>query len=203
MKLNKNTKRIIKIVIFIVIIAISVFFIVRNLIENKIAQSVENFTQSLKDGDRENANKYVTENTISFLTFEEIPENQELMNVFVKYLSAEILKVSKNKNEAIVKVKFSNKDLEIILTKYMQDIVVDVLSNTDTQISDEEFEEMFLTYLKRQFDSEDNPIITNEVDVKLIKIDDTWKIVVDNDLRNGLFPGLTTIVESLGPQNPY
>lgn len=202
-KVKKDSKKIIKIVIFALIILFSIFFVATKIVESKIAQSVEIFTEAIKSGDRETANKYVTEDSISFLTFEEIPENQELMNIFIKHLSAEILNVSKNKNEATVRVKFSNKDFEVIMTKYMQEVVATTLSNLDTEISDEEFEEIFLTYLKEQFDSEENQVVTNEVDVKLIKIEDTWKIVVDSNFRNGLFPGLTKIVESMGPQNPY
>lgn len=190
-----------RLIIFAIIVIFAVFFIVNKAIESKIADSIETFTDALKEGNREIANKYVTEDTVSFLTFEEIPENQELMNTFVKYLSADIKKVSKDGEEAIVKVKFSNKDFEKIMNNYMQEVVSLSISNDDTGITDEELESHLLEYLKQQFDLEENPILTNEVEVKLIKVDKTWKIIVDDNLRNGLFPGMLKIIESMGPQN--
>ena len=124
------------------------------------------------------------------------------MNTFVKYLSIDIKKVKKDGDAAIVKAKISNKDFEKIMIKYMQEVVALSISSNDTEITDEELENKLLQYLKDQFDSQENEILTNEVNINLVKVDGKWKIIIDDNLRNGLFPGMLKIIESMGPQNP-
>lgn len=191
-----------KIIILCVIVIFAIFFIINKSIESKIAGSVVDFANYLKEGNRDLASQYVTEETVSFLSFEEIPQNQELMNTFVKYLSVDTKKVSKDGDTATVKAKISNKNFEKIMNNYMQEVIAISISNNDIGITDEELETKLLEYLKQQFDSEENGILINEVEVNLIKVEGKWKIIVDDNLRNGLFPGMLKVIESMGPQNP-
>lgn len=199
-KKKQNDKA--RIVFLGIIIILGIFFIINKSIESKISNSVVTFTEALSEGKRDIASQYVTEDSVSFLSFEELPQNQELMNTFVKYLSIDIKKVKKDGDAAIVKAKISNKDFEKIMIKYMQEVVALSISSNDTEITDEELENKLLQYLKDQFDSQENEILTNEVNINLVKVDGKWKIIIDDNLRNGLFPGMLKIIESMGPQNP-
>lgn len=199
-KKKQNDKA--RIVFLGIIIILGIFFIINKSIEGKISNSVVTFTEALSEGKRDIASQYVTEDSVSFLSFEELPQNQELMNTFVKYLSIDIKKVKKDGDAAIVKAKISNKDFEKIMIKYMQEVVALSISSNDTEITDEELENKLLQYLKDQFDSQENEILTNEVNINLVKVDGKWKIIIDDNLRNGLFPGMLKIIESMGPQNP-
>ena len=199
-KKKQNDKA--RLIILGLIIIFGIFFIINKSIESKISNSVVTFTEALSEGKRDIASQYVTEDSVSFLSFEELPQNQELMNTFVKYLSIDIKKVKKDGDAAIVKAKISNKDFEKIMIKYMQEVVALSISSNDTEITDEELENKLLQYLKDQFDSQENEILTNEVNINLVKVDGKWKIIIDDNLRNGLFPGMLKIIESMGPQNP-
>lgn len=199
-KKKQNDKA--RIVFLGIIIILGIFFIINKSIEGKISNSVVTFTEALSEGKRDIASQYVTEDSVSFLSFEELPQNQELMNTFVKYLSIDIKKVKKDGDAAIVKAKISNKDFEKIMIKYMQEVVALSISSNDTEVTDEELENKLLQYLKDQFDSQENEILTNEVNINLVKVDGKWKIIIDDNLRNGLFPGMLKIIESMGPQNP-
>lgn len=199
-KKKQNDKA--RIVFLGIIIILGIFFIINKSIESKISNSVVTFTEALSEGKRDIASQYVTEDSVSFLSFEELPQNQELMNTFVKYLSIDIKKVKKDGDAAIVKAKISNKDFEKIMIKYMQEVVALSISSNDTEVTDEELENKLLQYLKDQFDSQENEILTNEVNINLVKVDGKWKIIIDDNLRNGLFPGMLKIIESMGPQNP-
>lgn len=199
-KKKQNDKA--RIVFLGIIIILGIFFIINKSIESKISNSVVTFTEALSEGKRDIASQYVTEDSVSFLSFEELPQNQELMNTFVKYLSIDIKKVKKDGDAATVKAKISNKDFEKIMIKYMQEVVALSISSNDTEITDEELENKLLQYLKDQFDSQENEILTNEVNINLVKVDGKWKIIIDDNLRNGLFPGMLKIIESMGPQNP-
>jgi len=199
-KKKQNDKA--RLIILGLIIIFGIFFIINKSIESKISNSVVTFTKALSEGKRDIASQYVTEDSVSFLSFEELPQNQELMNTFVKYLSVDIKKVKKDGNAAIVKAKISNKDFEKIMIKYMQEVVALSISSNDAEITDEELENKLLQYLKEQFDSQENEILTNEVNINLVKVDGKWKIIIDDNLRNGLFPGMLKIIESMGPQNP-
>lgn len=199
-KKKQNDKA--RLIILGLIIIFGIFFIINKSIESKISNSVVTFTEALSEGKRDIASQYVTEDSVSFLSFEELPQNQDLMNTFVKYLSVDIKKVKKDGNAAIVKAKISNKDFEKIMIKYMQEVVALSISSNDAGITDEELENKLLQYLKEQFDSQENEILTNEVNINLVKVDGKWKIIIDDNLRNGLFPGMLKIIESMGPQNP-
>lgn len=199
-KKKQNDKA--RIVFLGIIIILGIFFIINKSIESKISNSVVTFTEALSEGKRDIASQYVTEDSVSFLSFEELPQNQELMNTFVKYLSIDIKKVKKDGDAATVKAKISNKDFEKIMIKYMQEVVALSISSNDTEVTDEELENKLLQYLKDQFDSQENEILTNEVNINLVKVDGKWKIIIDDNLRNGLFPGMLKIIESMGPQNP-
>ena len=205
---NKNIKKRkkandkIKLLILGVIVICAIFFIINKSIESNISNSVVIFAECLRDGKREIASQYVTDDSVSFLNFEELPESQELMNTFVKYLSIDVKRVSKEKDTAIVKAKVSNKNFEKIMINYMQEVVAISISEKDTSITDQELETRLLEYLKQQFDSEENEILTNEVNINLVKVDGNWKIIIDDNLRNALFPGMLKIIESMGPQNP-
>lgn len=199
-KKKQNDKA--RIVFLGIIIILGIFFIINKSIESKISNSVVTFTEALSEGKRDIASQYVTEDSVSFLSFEELPQNQELMNTFVKYLSIDIKKVKKDGDAATVKAKISNKDFEKIMIKYMQEVVALSISSNDTEVTDEELENKLLQYLKNQFDSQENEILTNEVNINLVKIEGKWKIIIDDNLRNGLFPGMLKIIESMGPQNP-
>ena len=199
-KKKQNDKA--RIVFLGIIIILGIFFIINKSIESKISNSVVTFTEALSEGKRDIASQYVTEDSVSFLSFEELPQNQDLMNTFVKYLSIDIKKVKKDGDAAIVKAKISNKDFEKIMIKYMQEVVALSISSNDTEVTDEELENKLLQYLKDQFDSQENEILTNEVNINLVKVDGKWKIIIDDNLRNGLFPGMLKIIESMGPQNP-
>ncbi|MBQ8380152.1 MAG: hypothetical protein IJX34_04970 [Clostridia bacterium] len=199
-KKKQNDKA--RIVFLGIIIILGIFFIINKSIESKISNSVVIFTEALSEGKRDIASQYVTEDSVSFLSFEELPQNQELMNTFVKYLSIDIKKVKKDGDAATVKAKISNKDFEKIMIKYMQEVVALSISSNDTEMTDEELENKLLQYLKDQFDSQENEILTNEVNINLVKVDGKWKIIIDDNLRNGMFPGMLKIIESMGPQNP-
>lgn len=193
---NTNGKKII-----LVILAIfAVFFISNKIIESNISKSLVLFVEGLTSVNTQNASQYVTEDTVSFLSFEPIPENQELMSVFTKYLSVDIINVSKKSDEAIVRAKIKNKDFETILSKYMQKVVESNIQNTELKISEEELKGMIISYFKEQFDSSENAIIETKVDVRMIKKDGKWKIIVDDNFRDALFPGLRNITNSMGPQ---
>lgn len=197
-KVNK-TKSKSKIIILIVLVIFAIFFVVTKAIESNIAKSVENFVVAFKARDNETAKQYVSEETVSFLNLEEIPQTEELMGMFLENLSFDVMKVSKKGDEAIVKVKFYNKDFEKIMSNYMQKVVELSIAMDEMSVTEEEIETQLIGYLKEEFSSEENQIIESIVDVKLVKIDKVWKIVVEDNFRNAMFPGLSKIVESLNP----
>lgn len=197
-KVNK-TKSKSKIIILIVLVIFAIFFVVTKAIESNIAKSVENFVVAFKARDNETAKQYVSEETVSFLNLEEIPQTEELMKMFLENLSFDVMKVSKKGDEAIVKVRFYNKDFEKIMSNYMQKVVELSIAMDEMSVTEEEIETQLIGYLKEEFSSEENQIIESIVDVKLVKIDKVWKIVVEDNFRNAMFPGLSKIVESLNP----
>ena len=67
------------------------------------------------------------------------------------------------------------------------------MSKLNSNQTEESMETELLEYFKSQFDSEDIENVTTTVDVILNKVDGEWKVVIDENLRDALLPGLTDV----------
>jgi hypothetical protein len=64
----------------------------------------------------------------------------------------------------------------------------------DKEETNKKMEEMFIECVSK----EDLAMVTNEVDIKVIKVDKKWKIELAEELSNALLGGLAQAAEELG-----
>ena len=116
-----------------------------------------------------------------------------MIKLYYKNIDVKVNKVTKSKDSAVVNIEVSNKDLGKVLSMYMvraQELALQRVTNSSvTEKMEKELEE----YFKSLFEGDTVQTITNSVDVVLVKQDGKWKIVVDNNLRDVLLPGLYSI----------
>ena len=67
------------------------------------------------------------------------------------------------------------------------------MSSINSSNTTEDMESQLQEFFKSQFESTQIENVTTSVDIVLTKVDGDWKIVLDENLRDAILPGLTEI----------
>lgn len=187
--------RVALLVLAIVIIVVLAVLGVTRLIDKKPEASVKSFVEALKAGDFETVKKYTSDETWTALEIVDNSEDEdlEMMKLYFKCLNIKVVQVTKSRNQAIVKAEITNKDLKTILGNYIQEALKLALQNISSKEDQETMENQLKEYFKSQFESEEITNVNNTVDIVLNKVDGQWKVVVDENLRDALLPGLSEV----------
>ena len=120
-------------------------------------------------------------------------------NLFGK-LEYEIVSSEKiDKNTVIVKTKITAVDMKPVLGEFFGKALQYAFANafSNPQPSEEEtnqkMEEIFIECVSK----EDLAMVTNEVDIKVIKVDKKWKVESAEELSNALLGGLAQAAEEI------
>ena len=119
---------------------------------------------------------------------EAVNENDKL---FYENLQWKIKNIEKNGDEAKIEVEITNKNYKTIFQNYTKKIIQKLFNNEST--STEEMEQ----YLIEEFKNENVDQVTTTQIITVQKQDGKWKVVVDESLRNAIYPGLTEAIEAL------
>ena len=162
------------------------------------ARVLEQMLRDLKTGNFQQVQQYVDYKELADIpalgTEEEntedgvISENDKL---FYEDLQWSIKNIEKNGNEAKIELEITNKNYKTIFQNYTKKVIQKLFNNEST--SEEEKEK----YLMEEFKNENIDQITTTQTVTVQKQDGKWKVVVDENLRNAIYPGLTEAIEAL------
>ena len=189
---NKALKIILCIVVLVIVIAVIIFGIIKLTAKNP-TDSVISFIEYLKSGDLNGAKEYTNESSLEMLGIDSETEDIEMVKLFFKNVNLNIVEVTKDSNQAIVKVEITNRDLKTIMQNYMQKALELAMSSINSSNTTEDMESQLQEFFKSQFESTQIENVTTSVDIVLIKVDGDWKIVLDENLRDAILPGLTEI----------
>lgn len=189
---NKILKIVLGIVIGIIAI-VTIVFIVTKLSEKKPSDAVVSFVENLQNGELEIAKSYTSDNTFSAFGFDTENDDLEMIKYYFKYLDVNVVDITKSKSEAIVRVELNNKNLKTILQKYIQKALELAMSSLGSSDKKDGMEAELLEYFKSKFESEEIDTVTTTVDIVLNKVDKEWKVVVTEELRDAILPGLSDI----------
>lgn len=122
-------------------------------------------------------------------------ENMEVFTLMTKNISYEIIDETIDGDEATVKAKITNLNMTIIMGEYITQALALAFSQIgETEVDEAELEKQMEDLLIGLLSKEDNEMMSTEVDIKLSKIDEEWKIELNDDLINALFGGLSNVV---------
>ena len=189
---NKALKIILCIVVLVIVIAVIIFGIIKLTAKNP-TDSVISFIEYLKSGDLNGAKEYTNESSLEMLGIDSETEDIEMVKLFFKNVNLNIVEVTKDSNQAIVKVEITNRDLKTIMQNYMQKALELAMSSINSSNTTEDMESQLQEFFKSQFESTQIENVTTSVDIVLTKVDGDWKIVLDENLRDAILPGLTEI----------
>ena len=190
---DKNKKpfgRIILILILLILI-IAIIYVVMPSPE----KALEGMFKNLKEGNFEKVNEYVNYAEIENITEENnnniMLESEENQKLFYEALQWNIKSVKTEGNVATVTVEVTNKDFKEVISNYMEKAFQQwfLQGNLDEQKMQE--------YLVEELKSQDIPVKTQETTISLEKQNGKWKVKVDDNLKNALYPGLIEFIESI------
>ena len=193
---GRKGKIIAVIVIVLVIIAIITTVVITSL--NNNSQEIERvFNETftgLKELDKKKVNQYMEyDKLISSLDemILENPEDTELEKELFKNIEWTVESIEVENNQATLIIEMTNKDFKTILTEWMKKIV------EDKQNQDIITNELAFQRLKEIVSDESIQAKTVLKKIKMNKENNDWKITVNNDLRDLVFPGIDSVISAI------
>lgn len=191
-----------KIICFIIVIATMVSLLT-GCGEIKKAETTINKTfAALKTLDFKAASGYINIDEIMVDDSDEsfdLDQNLFMENLFGKLEHKIISSEQIDKNTVVVKTEITAIDMKPVLAEYFTKALQYAFANAlaNPQPSEEEtnqkMEEMFVECVSK----EDLATVTNEVDIKVVQVDKTWKIESTDELSNALLGGFAKAAEEL------
>ncbi len=161
------------------------------------ARALEEMFRDLKAGKMQDVTKYVDYNelinipALGSANDEQSGENASQDDaVLFEELQWNIKKIEKSSDEAKIEVEITNRNYKTVIQNFTKKIVQKVLSNENP--SDEEAKQ----YLMEELKNKDSGTLTSTQTITVTKQDGKWKVMVDDNLKKALFPGLEDAVNS-------
>ena len=196
-KEKKEKKGVAVRIIVIVIILLAIIGLIYLAIPSP-EKVINNTFSDLKNGDFENIEQYIdyeklVEDTGIENDSEEkmTPEEMDKEKLLYKDFEWKIKSVKNEGETATVEVETTNKDYKTIFNNYFQTLIQKVFSNEE--LSDEQTEEAFIQELEK----DDIERVTTTQTITLTKQDGKWRITVDENIKNAVFPGLQDAINSI------
>lgn len=178
------------VVLLVIVLVLVMAFIV---LPSSPEKTVDGLFNSLKTGDFQAVNKYVT----NLEELEGINETdgdkieQEGKQLLFNKLEWKIVNLSKENNVAKVEVEITNKDFKTVMNNFMKKVVKVAMGGE--AISEEKQEQYLLEELK----NDAIQTVTEKRELELEKQDGKWKVKVNEDVIMSLLPGLEDAMNSL------
>ena len=182
-----------RIVAIIIILAIVIGIIVIAL--PSPARALEEMFRDLKAGKMSDIDKYVDYNSlidIPALGNLEGADSADNDKILYEDLQWNIKKIEKNEEEAKIEVEITNKNYKNIFQNFTKKVVQKILNNEKP--SDVEAGQ----YLMEELKNKEVGQTTTTQEITIRKEEGKWKVVVDENLQNAIFPGLSEAVNGYG-----
>lgn len=150
-------------------------------------KALTSMLKDLKSGDIEGVNQYVNFEEISLKSALDMTESEEFSEkdkAFYESLEWDVKSVKKENDTATIEIEATNKDYETIFKNYIQSMFQKFINNEN--VSGDEELQLLLDELNK--DTIGTRTVTENV--TLTKVDGKWKITVDDNLMQVIYPGL-------------
>ena len=157
-------------------------------------KALTSMLKDLKSGDIEGVNQYVNFEEISLKSALDMTESEEFSEkdkAFYESLEWDIKSVKKENDTATIEIEATNKDYETIFKNYIQSMFQKFINNEN--VSGDEELQLLLDELNK--DTIGTRTVTENV--TLTKVDGKWKITVDDNLMQVIYPGLEEGINSI------
>lgn len=163
--------------------------------KRKVEETANNFFTAIKENNEEEANKYIDYGEL-LRSIDDIftsRDNEEVKNVekeLFKNIEWKIENIEVEKDTATAVVEVKNKDFKYVITRWMKEIVV------SKSVQKEVTNELLLQKLEKSL-KEEAAMKTEIKKITLNKNGEQWKIQVDEELRDLIYPGIDSVITGL------
>lgn len=183
------------VIVFAIIVAFAfgIYVFVRNLNQqNDIEGVINHFFEAIKTAEQEKANQYVDyEQLIN--SFDEMilqDESDEIEKELFKNIEWNIEDIEEQENQVVAIVEVKNKDFKNIITAWMKELVS--AKSSGIEITNEYALEKLANELKQE---ESLKTVIKKIVLK--KENDSWRIQVNEDLRDLVYPSIDSVISVL------
>lgn len=157
--------------------------------------SVKNFFDALKKQDMTTATSYLIDGSkdISY----DNPQQEKIIKQIFSKLNCEIISTNTEGDKATVKAKVTSPDLVNITSKAISELLPQLMVMAFSNNSDVEDKasELIEEYFTKSLSDPKLSLTTNEIDIKLKKINDKWLIDADDKLGNAITGNIAEALE--------
>ena len=161
-------------------------------------KTINEMLKAMKEGNFEQLEQYVNYKDLANISVlganseEQMTEEEaQKEKLFYESLEWKINKVEIKGEESAAEIQVTNKNFKTIFNNYIKKVIQKAFSGENT--SDEEMEQ----YLLDEFKNESIDKVTTTQTITLKKQDGKWKVKVDDNLRNAVYPGLEETMNEL------
>ena len=181
----------------ILIVALVIGIVCTIALQDNPTSSINGMLNALKAGDFAKVEEFVNYQEViqdsEFLASQDI--DAETQKLFFDRLEWKINEVKKDANAATAQVEITNKDYKVIISNYMQKALKAAFGGES--MTDQEMENYLIEELKNQ----EVQTATSTVTIQLEKVDGEWRVIANDNLINGLMPGLQEAIDTLNNTN--
>ena len=181
-------------IIIIVIIGVSIYLYITNMEKKGPEITINNMFNALKQSDESQVNEYLDYNkllsSLDEMLVKEDVRNEEVEKKLFESIEWKIENIEADGETATAVVELTNKDFIEVVTAWMKKIVKK--KNNGIELTDE----VSLQKLQETLEETD----TTKTVIKRIsleKVDEKWKVTVNEELTNLVFPGVDSVVSVL------
>lgn len=181
-------------IIIIVIIGVSIYLYIINMEKKGPEITINNMFNALKQSDESKVNEYLDYNkllsSLDEMLVKEDVRNEEVEKKLFESIEWKIENIEADGETATAVVELTNKDFIEVVTAWMKKIVN--VKNNGIELTDE----VSLQKLQETLEETD----TTKTVIKRIsleKVDEKWKVTVNEELTNLVFPGVDSVVSVL------
>ena len=181
-------------IIIIVIIGVSIYLYITNMEKKGPEITINNMFNALKQSDESQVNEYLDYNkllsSLDEMLVKENVRNEEVEKKLFESIEWKIENIEADGETATAVVELTNKDFIEVVTAWMKKIVN--VKNNGIELTDE----VSLQKLQETLEETD----TTKTVIKRIsleKVDEKWKVTVNEEITNLVFPGVDSVVSVL------
>ena len=117
--------------------------------------------------------------------------------LLLKHFDYEIISVTEAENKATVKTNITNIDLKYVFSQYVRQAIGLSISESNKEVREEKLDAALIKILE-----EDNiDLVTMEIDLKLNKIEDKWKVSLNETIKNTLLESILNMGDIFNQSN--
>ena len=181
-------------IIIIAVIGVSIYLYTTNMEKKGPEITINNMFNALKQSDESQVNEYLDYNkllsSLDEMLVKEDVRNEEVEKKLFESIEWKIENIEADGETATAVVELTNKDFIEVVTAWMKKIVN--VKNSGIELTDE----VSLQKLQETLEETD----TTKTVIKRIsleKVDEKWKVTVNEELTNLVFPGVDSVVSVL------